>query len=272
MKTFAYSYDEYGRMSEISHPDGRTVAYGYDLADRIVRVTDSILGDTSYNYDAQGNVLSCTRPDATSSTYAYDVLNRLTRLVNKRGDTVLSSFDYTYDSEGRIVTESVFQLPAEDTARPGRVTRAYAYDAAGRLESCVEDADGARTKTEYSYNMFGNRVARVTSEDERYLLVCAYDEDGRITEQTDEKTGAVTRYTWDDDGNLIAKMSENEGRPTVLTDYIYDAENRLKAVREGGELLMAATYDGDGNRVFQVPRTVTSVPAEDAGPGANARP
>ncbi len=30
-----------------------------------------------------------------------------------------------------------------------------------------------------------------------------------------------------------------------------DVEQRLAAVSKGGELLMAAAYDGDGNRVFQ---------------------
>ena len=44
--------------------------------------------------------------------------------------------------------------------------------------------------------------------------------------------------------------------------YTYDTENLLRAVRQGGALLMAATYDGDGNRVFQEHRTVMSVGIE----------
>lgn len=37
----------------------------------------------------------------------------------------------------------------------------------------------------------------------------------------------------------------------VNTSYSYGVEGRLIAVREGGRLLMAATYDGDGNRATQ---------------------
>ncbi|MDR2156663.1 MAG: DUF6531 domain-containing protein [Clostridiales Family XIII bacterium] len=266
-RALSYAYDAYGRMSEVGYPDGRTVSYDYDLGDRILRVRDSGSGDTAYAYDAQGNVVSCARPDGTSSICVYDALNRLTRLVNKRGGAVLSSFDYTYDAEGRIVSESVAQMPADGTEPQARTLRAYAYDAAGQLESCVEEAGGVRSKTEYSYDLLGSRVAHITSEDGGEI-VCTYDADGRIAERTDGKSGEITRYTWDGDGNLIAKTDGGAGRPAVLTEYAYDAENRLKAVREGGALLMAATYDGDGNRVFQVHRTVTSLPAEDAGSGA----
>ena len=35
-------------------------------------------------------------------------------------------------------------------------------------------------------------------------------------------------------------------------DYTYDNENRLKAVKENGTLLMAALYDGNGDRIFRL--------------------
>ena len=50
-------------------------------------------------------------------------------------------------------------------------------------------------------------------------------------------------FKYDDAGKLIF---------AVETYYDYTVENRLEAVYEGDELLMAAAYDGDGNRVFQL--------------------
>ena len=60
------------------------------------------------------------------------------------------------------------------------------------------------------------------------------------------------------------------------TTYEYTVENRLKAVREGGRLLMAASYDGDGNRILEVnlrPQnyTVYSSPAGDEAKGGRKR-
>ncbi|MEE1431834.1 MAG: RHS repeat-associated core domain-containing protein, partial [Clostridia bacterium] len=57
------------------------------------------------------------------------------------------------------------------------------------------------------------------------------------------------KYVYDDNGNLIEKKTK--GKSTV---YSYDTENRLRSVTKGGQILLAATYDGDGNKVFQMSR------------------
>jgi YD repeat-containing protein len=91
-----------------------------------------------------------------------------------------------------------------------------------------------------------------------------YDDAGHLIKSYNEDTDLTTEYEWDEDGNLIARSEEMDSKAIGLFEegdtaeftYSYDAENRLKAVREGGSLLMAASYDGDGNRIFQVHRTL----------------
>lgn len=56
-------------------------------------------------------------------------------------------------------------------------------------------------------------------------------------------------YTYDADGNRISETGRI-GTDKVNKTYEYSVENRLAAVRDGEELLLAAAYDGDGNRVF----------------------
>ena len=56
-------------------------------------------------------------------------------------------------------------------------------------------------------------------------------------------------YTYDADGNRISETGRI-GTDKVNKTYEYTVENRLAAVRDGEELLLAAVYDGDGNRVF----------------------
>ena len=56
-------------------------------------------------------------------------------------------------------------------------------------------------------------------------------------------------YTYDADGNRISETGRI-GTDKVNRTYEYSVENRLAAVHDGEELLLAAAYDGDGNRVF----------------------
>jgi len=249
-RTLRYAYDEYGRMSRITYPDGRYVSYTYDLTDNLILVQDSVSGDTSYTYDAEGNVLSCARPDGTLTSYKYDKANRLVKLVNKRQAKTLSSFAYTYDTEGRIASEELFQDASQDQEGLS-LSRAFSYDAAGELIGYTEDDGTDVTKTSYGYDLQGNRFAKTTDGKNSTVQTSEYDKYGRLIKQTDSKTGISETFAYDGDGNLILRKGAGE----EIT-YSYDAENRLKAVREGGELLMAASYDGDGNRIFQMYRTL----------------
>ena len=56
-------------------------------------------------------------------------------------------------------------------------------------------------------------------------------------------------YTYDADGNRISETGRI-GTDKVNKTYEYSVENRLAAVYDGDELLLATAYDGDGNRVF----------------------
>lgn len=53
-------------------------------------------------------------------------------------------------------------------------------------------------------------------------------------------------YTYDADGNLVSEIGK-DGMDKVELTYTYTVENRLGAVYDRKELLMAAAYDRDGN-------------------------
>ena len=90
---------------------------------------------------------------------------------------------------------------------------------------------------QYSYDEIGNRTSYVETDR------------GKEIERLSYKYDAANQLL-EANGNLIEKANE----AGVMT-YEYTLENRLKVVRENGELLMAASYDGDGNKAFQIDYT-----------------
>lgn len=124
----------------------------------------------------------------------------------------------------------------------------------GELILAAEIEDGVRTELRYTYDKAGNRLTAEKSGDTilKELTQNTYDEANRLLSSENSVTGKTT-YTYDKNGNLTGKLAFGEEEVA----YAYDVENRLKAVTEGGTLLMAALYDGDGNRLFTVERNTT---------------
>jgi len=236
-----YTYGENGQVSGITYADGFVVKYGYDKNDNLTSVTDEN-GTAKYAYDALGRPVSLVRSDDIKTTYVYDENGNLTELKNTAGDgTVISAFSYEYDALGHIVKE------AETGSVGGMVTRTFDYNQSGELVTFGESSDAGKVKYEYSYDKTGNRMSqKKTGAGENETIVYLYDQAGRLASETSSLTGK-TSYKYDKDGNLIEKSGAD-----TQTTYEYTVENRLKAVREGGRLLMAASYDGDGNRVLQI--------------------
>ena len=148
--------------------------------------------------------------NGTYTTYAYDADGRILDLINYAPDgTVLSRFDYTYDSRGREYDDD--HAPGDVDITP---TTIWASSRAGRPPTA------ARQRTQY--DAMGNRI-QVTQNGATT---------GYTTNNLNQYTtvGGVT-YTYDADGNLIRKASGSD-----VTTYSYDPENRLIAVTHGSDI------------------------------------
>ena len=85
-------------------------------------------------------------------------------------------------------------------------------------------------------------------------ITVTYNKDNQVIAEKNSKTGDKIKYVYDDNGNLIEKKTK--GKSTV---YSYDTENRLRSVTKGGQILLAATYDGDEMCIRDSRRTGGSV-------------
>ena len=135
--------------------------------------------------------------------------------------------------------------------------RTFTYDGAGKLLSATETEENQGTCTyAYGYDAMGNRTSAVKTDENGKVVESSYyvyNESSQLVSvelYNGKKTTTVT-YSYDADGNLISETGR-DGTEKVEKNYLYAVENRLLAVYDGKELLMAAAYDGDGNRVFQL--------------------
>lgn len=250
----SYEYDAFGNLSALIYPDGGRVSYTYDLLDRLTEVTDRQGGVTSYTYDPDGLLLEVKRPNGTRTTLSYDGVGQVETVRNlDKGGGELSFYRYAYDHSGFITSEEVRQRAEGKTEL---FTNTYTYDNRGQLVLASTLKDGKTSEIRYTYDKAGNRIALEKNEDTilAYLEEYAYDEANRLTSrnvsgnQKEPELNGTTACTYDKNGNLIQEIGPDER----ITVYTYDVENRLKAVMEGDRLLLAALYDGDGNRVFRM--------------------
>jgi YD repeat-containing protein len=113
--TTAWTYDNLDRLTNVSYPNGDTVAYGYEkVGDRISHMVNGVTktntfddanritasGTDTYTYDANGNQTGKTSGSMTT-TYSYDALDWLINISS--GGTVGS---YVYDGDGDFLMNS----------------------------------------------------------------------------------------------------------------------------------------------------------------------
>lgn len=249
--TLTYQYDLYGNITQVTYPDGGTVSYTYDALNRMTGVTDLTGRTTRYEYDKDGNLTRVIREDG-ETRIAYDKLGQITGLVNQYDGKTISAYGYAYDERGNITNEKIRLFQDGLTVEQEYI---YQYDGMSQLirselTQLVGTSDGKKehqtVTVTYAYDPAGNRLMMQTEADgATQKTTYTYDEAGRLATAEDSLTGQ-TRYTYDAAGNLI----KEEGSRTRY--YLYDASNRLSAVTDQENLLLAALYNGSDNRVFMM--------------------
>jgi RHS repeat-associated protein len=243
-----YSYDSAGRLSGMTYPSGRTVAYGFDAAGRIHSIDTTVDGQTTsvvheLTYHPFGGVTGFTLGNGQTYARSYDLDGRIVSYT-----LGAQAFAIGYDAAGRIISIS-------DAADPA-ATNSYSYDDIARLTSTVLPSSSFA----YTYDAVGNRTSRTTdSITETYEYATSSNRLSRISSPTTERP-----FTFDANGSTV-----DDGRNT----YAYDARGRLvQATSSGG----TSTYQINalGQRVAKTapdPSGVTTLFA-DGFSGPTGRP
>ncbi|WP_343066738.1 DUF6531 domain-containing protein, partial [Dissulfurirhabdus thermomarina] len=237
---WTYRYDPVlGVVTERTDPEGRTTAYTYDAAGRLVAVTDPAGAVTRYAYDARGNRTSVTDPAGRTTVFTYDAGDRVASVTDPEGRTTR----YTYDERGNLSSVAdpaggVTRIDRDERGDPARIedptgrVATLTYDAAGRLVAVADALGGA---TRFAYDAAGRLVRQ--EDPEGGVTEFAYDTFGRLVRVTDPLGHAAT-YTYDALGRLLS-ATDADGR---TTRFEVDAVGRTTAVTDALGGVTRITY------------------------------
>ncbi|MBI3850278.1 MAG: hypothetical protein HY298_08320 [Verrucomicrobia bacterium] len=242
--TTQYGYNDCSQFIVLSDDLFNQMFARYDMANRLLQVTDAKSNTVAYAYDANGSVVSKINVDKSDlgdpeqtfvTTYAYDNLDRLIRSV----DNLNNTNRWSYDSRHNLVL---------DTDARGNTTR-YAYDGLSRLtrttRAMTDTGTGAGTVTNNIITLQdwddSSRLISVTDANSN-RTVYAYDSlDRRIrTEHPDTTTNYCV---YDPHFNLVTNTDPNSN---VIT-RAYDSLNRIT----NKTVLRGPSIQGNTNEVYQ---------------------
>jgi len=236
-----------GVMLGVTDSFGRQVTYTHDADGHLIKLestpgqwTDDAwraIGASRrhrFRYDRAGHLTMWETPTGKVEERTYDIAGRLrTQTVSLRGEPILTRA-YTYDALGRVVV-------MVDSARG---QSRFGYDVMRRL-SVVEAADQPRQVLHFAPT--GEVVSERFLYDEAHRLHTGpgvhleYDSRGFVWQKTDSR--GVTRFehtTW----GLIRRARLGDGR--VVT-YVYDGHWRLLSRRIGDRV---TRYHWNGEQVW----------------------
>ena len=280
-----YTYNENGNLSKVSYPttkDGiQSLSYIYDENGWLQEIKGELhsKGQTtekvlrSYSYDAYGKVKEIkdyrnrlkNGAQAVQKIYTYDSFDRVKEMTYTDLETgkVMESYRYSYDKNSNITEKTeVNNYPKEEKDKVNE-TKAYTYDALGRLTKTVttDHKNDDKTKTvTYTYDKAGNRTKEDDGTTQTAYTYNGLDQLQTATKEKGTAVDEVRQYSYDANGNQTDVKNTKTGQ---TESYTYDAENRLSKVsvtdKDGKTAVIQQNhYNGDGQRIQKVEGSKTT--------------
>ncbi len=163
----------------------------------------------NYGYDAAGRLERKTVGNGVYTRYEHDGTGRVVKLANHEpDDSLLSSYDYTYDASGHLTPMATVQRDGS-----GRSSfHLYEYDPLGQLTRVTYhygELPEVVSIVKYEYDAAGNRLAVTHWGTSESTEVYVANELNQYTE-----TGDAT-YTYDNDGNVTLRRLRAASRPSM---------------------------------------------------------
>ena len=296
-RTTSYFYNDDNTLAETEltgfhNADGttRNVVEEQDTYDNAGNVTEQVTGGgkttTTATYNADGQTTSTTLDPGglnRTTSYTYDPDGDVTSdILTAAGTTQTRETDDTYDALGDTLCQTVHNtvgttaqnsvttwtydergLPLTMTSPDGNTSAActtspatsaaytthYTYDPSGQLTQTIAPA--------VTTDSYGTATNTDTTVSANAITTTGYDTFGDVA-STDDPDGNTTTYTYNADGEPIARVGKPYTRPDTsatvspTTTATYDALGRLSSETvdpNGLNRVTTATYDQLGDLV-----------------------
>ncbi len=264
-----FVFDSFGRMLQLTYPDGEVLSYKYDVGGLLQRAIGIKRGNPytyidNLIYDEFGQRVSIVYGNKVRTDYTYEPLTRrLSTLatVLRSGRTVQRNA-YNYDMVGNIL-DITNSAPVPSGGEIGGPTEHhYTYDDLYQLTTANGyhlPAPGKRTT--YTNALNYDTIGNITRKVQTHLIV------GTNTSQEPAETNydmsyiynllmkphAVMdagdkRYGYDDNGNMTGWQSKT--KTSLNRTITWNEENRVKNVTDSGNGT-DFVYDDQGERVIK---------------------
>jgi RHS repeat-associated protein len=243
---YAYMYNQANQRTNVTRFDLSYYGFAYDKIGQLT-VADSSVNteDRGYLYDAAWNLNDRTNNGAITAfnvdvdnqltteaglNCTYDANGNLTQVGDRFG---MSTVNYVYDDENRLVEVYTNSAPTGPTGGGGPWDSLFTYDGLGRLRQRQEYVNGGLTATvEYVYD--GNRVIEERDGNNNPTVAYTRGSDlsstfegaggiGGLLARSDQfSLGNFTRHNYyfaDGNGNITYMTAANQG---AVASYRYD--------------------------------------------------
>ena len=252
-----FEYDDAGLLRTVYDQNGRGVTYRYREG-RLSAVTDVLGNETRFSYDEAGRLAEIQEPEGARTRITYDNLNRVVAVLDgqDRGHT----FTWDYDRDLSLyyvgIKNPAGKLTEIWSNKEGQARR---VDINGRTVHEIKEKDNTLEITDSR-----GLITHKTFDNRRNLIEIIHPDGSRIQREYEPRfnrkvkeineNNITTLFSYDDKGNLIQK-TEASGTPDErITQYAYDEEGNLLAIRRLGndktkEAITRYAYDAFGNRI-----------------------
>lgn len=215
-----YTYDPYGRIDTITHPDGVQKTFEYDILGNVAKEIDAKGYVTQKTYNFRNQLTTVVYPNGAQKTYHYNEDGTLSSFISKDG----SRTDYERDIFGNPVKTHVY-------ANNGTLLKSFSSTYSPFCELSRTDITGLTTT--FIYDFAGRKTAETVGE---RTIFTEYDSLGRVAKIS--KEGSAQVYTYDFLDRLIEETSEDsEGNLLTQVCYQYDPAGNCTQVSSGNSLL-----------------------------------
>lgn len=245
------TYLPLGPVTGYTLGNGQTVARSYDANYRLLDLASPNFS-LHFTRDAMGNVASLGNAPGVpvvTETYTYDPLYRLTGVLDDQGNVIES---YTYNQTGDRLSKTsagglatgtygyqagthwltsignaarTYDLNGNTTGNAaGGQTLGYGYDGRNRLTVVQVNQQTVGT---YTYNVFGERVAKVVTSPQSVQKRFAYNEGSQLLGEY----GTLNRdYVWMD--NLPVAAIDGSGATVALSFVVADGMGTPRSISD----------------------------------------